>query len=60
VVTWGGNYNSGTDRIQGTISAVVWRDQRKAGKISGIFVGILDGTRYIGLFSKTTDVFSTM
>jgi hypothetical protein len=34
--------------IQGTISAFVWRGHGKAGKRSDIFVGMLDGTRYIG------------
>jgi hypothetical protein len=43
--------------IQGSTSAVVWTDQGEAGKLSDIFVGILDGTRYIGLVNETTEVF---
>jgi hypothetical protein len=33
----------GTDMIQGTNSAVVCKDHGKTGKLSDIFVGILDG-----------------
>jgi len=36
--------SSGTDRIQGTILAVVWREHGKAGKFSDIFVGNLHVT----------------
>jgi hypothetical protein len=35
-----------------------FRDRGKAGKLLDIFACILVGIRYIGLFSKTTDVFS--
>jgi len=49
--------SSGTDMIQCTISAVAWRGHGIAGKISGIFARNLDGTRYIGLVSKTTVLF---
>jgi hypothetical protein len=46
--------------IQGSNTAVVWTDQGKAGKLSDIFVGILGGTRYIGLVSETTEIFLKM
>jgi hypothetical protein len=30
--------------VQGTISAIVWRDNGKTGRLSCIFVGIVEGT----------------
>ena len=32
----------GTDMVQGTISAIFWRHHAEAGKLSDIFLGILD------------------
>jgi hypothetical protein len=46
--------------IQGITTAVFWRDQGKPGKISYIFVGIVEETPYISLINNTIDIFSTL
>jgi hypothetical protein len=38
MVIWKDSDSSGTGMVQGTTSAVVWRDHGKAGKLSDIFV----------------------
>jgi len=35
--------SSGTENVQGTISAIVWWHQEKTRKFSDIFVAIVDG-----------------
>jgi hypothetical protein len=38
MVMWKDSDSSGTDKVQGTTSAVVWRDHGKAGKLSDMFI----------------------
>jgi hypothetical protein len=58
VVTWGGYYSSDSAVIERYYLSCCLEGQRKSAKYLRYFDVILDGTRYIVLVSRNSDIFS--